>query len=210
MTPTDARGDIPAPSRPLPAGEPHDPVEFAGDGKPVDVVSQIDEALSTYELSTHRGETLAERIVDGVIGSVGAAIILVMTALIFGNAVGRYALNTSAIWADELVVSLMPWLAMCGVFLSIRQREMIRIDYFVEKFPQGVKRAIVLFSQIFSAAAFAYLGIGGLQLLNLFGSDTTLYLDIPTGWFTSAVLIGSCLVAAAFLLDAARHGFRNG
>jgi TRAP-type C4-dicarboxylate transport system permease small subunit len=177
----------------------------------VDVMG-VNDTLSTFELRDEAGATLIERIVDRTVGAAGAGVIITMTALVFGNAMGRYLFNATAIWADELVVALMPWLAMCGVYLSIRQREMIRIDYFVEKFPPRIRRAIVLSSQLFSAAAFAYLAIGGFQYLNLFGSDTTLYLDLPTGWFTSALLIGSGLVVAAFIIEAARDALstRNG
>ncbi len=171
----------------------------------VSIVSEMEGALSSFEIGQRKGETLIEQIVDGVIGGIGAIVIVAMTALVFGNAVGRYAFNMSAIWADELVVALMPWLAVCGVFLSIRQREMIRIDYFIQKLPARPQRAIALASQLLSAGAFVYLAIGGFQYVQLFGADTTLYLEMPTGWFTSALCIGSGLVVTAFLVEAGRE-----
>ena len=38
---------------------------------------------------------------------------------VFVNAVMRYMLNTSIIWAEEVVLGLVPWLAMSGLFLAI-------------------------------------------------------------------------------------------
>ncbi|BCJ90646.1 hypothetical protein IZ6_13810 [Terrihabitans soli] len=182
---------ISAPSTPEPSAHVHDTMG-------------VNDTLSSFELRDGPDATFVERIVDRTIAGAGAAIIIAITALVFGNATSRYIFNFTAIWADELIVALMPWLAMCGVYLSIRQREMIRIDYFVEKFPPKIKRVITMLSQVFSAAVFAYLGFGGFQYLNLFGGDLTLYLELPTGWFTSALLIGSALVAIAFLIEAVR------
>ena len=186
-----------------------EPVGFGGDGTPVRLADEIGDQLSTFELGDHRGETLIERIVDGVVGAVGVACILLMTGLVFGNAVSRYALNISFIWADELIVAVMPWLAVCGVYLSIRQRQLIRIDYFVERFPPRIQRALRVSGDVFSAIAFGYLAIGAFQYLNLFGADETLYLEIPTGWFTSALFIGAALVIVAFLIEAVRTGVKK-
>jgi len=185
----------------------HEPAGFAGDGTPVRLAQEIDDHLATFELGDHRGETLIERIVDGVIGAIGAACIVGMSLLVFGNAVSRYLFNESFIWADELIVAVMPWLAVCGVYLSIRQRQLIRIEYFVDRFPPRIRRVVRVSSDIFSAIAFGYLAIGGLQYLNLFGADRTLFLDLPTGWFTSALFIGSSLVLVAFLVEAGREAF---
>jgi TRAP-type C4-dicarboxylate transport system permease small subunit len=178
-------------------------VDYAGDGTPVRLQPDY-EALRTIELRDAGEGTLIERIVDGVIGAVGAACILSMTMLVFCNALSRYLFSNSFIWADEIIVSLMPWLAMSGVYLSIRRRDMIRIDYFVEKLPPRPRRALIVGSQFISAAAFAFLAIGGFQYLAMFGGDTTLYLDLPTGWFTSALLIGAGLVFAAFVIEGVR------
>jgi len=185
----------------------HEPAGFASDGTPVRLAQEIDDHLSTFELGDHRGQTLIERIVDGVIGAIGATCIVGMTLLVFGNAVSRYVFNESFIWADELIVAVMPWLAVCGVYLSIRQRQLIRIEYFVDRFPPRLRRVMRVGSDVFSAIAFGYLAIGGLQYLNLFGADRTLFLDLPTGWFTSALFIGSSLVLVAFLIEAGREAF---
>jgi TRAP-type C4-dicarboxylate transport system permease small subunit len=204
----------PFPAEPLVADGSRPPGATLGEASSAAAANELrremDESLSNFEIEAIRGETLIERIVDGAIGAVGAGVIVTMTALVFGNAVGRYAFNASAIWADELVVALMPWLAMSGLYLSIRQREMIRVDYFAQRFPARVRRVIAVAAQLFSAAAFAYLAAGGLQYVKLFGSDTTLYLDLPTGFFTSALLIGSLLVAVAFLIEARRELSSNG
>jgi TRAP-type C4-dicarboxylate transport system permease small subunit len=182
----------------------HELAEFAGAGTPVDIDVTADDVLSEFELGQHQGENIIERVVDGVVGFIGVAILLTITGLVFGNATTRYALNFTVIWADELIVALIPWLAMCGMYLSIRQRQLIRIEYFLAMFSAPMRRGAELFVNIFSAASFCYLAIGGLNYLKLFGSDTTLYLDLPTSWFTSALFIGALLIVAGFVVEAAR------
>lgn len=183
---------------------PHEPAEYAGDGTPIDTEASPHDALSEFELGFHEAETPVERVIDGVIGFVGVAILAGMTLLIFGNATTRYLFNFTVIWADELVVAVMPWLAMCGVYLSIRQRQLIRIEYFTEMLPAGLRRALDIFANVFAAATFCYVAVGGFNQLKLFGSDTTLYLDLPTSWFTSALFIGAILVILAFLVEGGR------
>jgi TRAP-type C4-dicarboxylate transport system permease small subunit len=179
-------------------------VDYAGDGSPVDLRQEMGDQLADFELGDHRGETLVDRIVDGLVGAAGATILVVMAALVFLNAAGRYLFSSPLVWSDEIVIGLMPWLAICGVFLSIRQRQLIRIEYFVQMMPPRWQRAVAIFSDVFCAVAFCYLAIGGFQQLNLFGSDTSLFLDIPTGWFTSALAVGTGLIIIAFVVEIVR------
>lgn len=187
----------------------HELADFAGAGSPVDIDITSTDVLSEFELGQHQGENIVERVVDGVVGFLGVAILLSITALVFGNATTRYAFNFTVIWADELIVALIPWLAMCGMYLSIRQRQLIRIEYFLAMLSPRTRRGIEIFVNMFSAAAFCYLAVGGLNYLKLFGSDTTLYLDLPTSWFTSALFIGVLLIIAGFLIEAGREVSRK-
>ncbi|MDF2998847.1 MAG: 2,3-diketo-L-gulonate transporter small permease protein YiaM [Xanthobacteraceae bacterium] len=187
----------------------HDLADFAGDGTPVDIEPAGRDVLSEFELGQHQGETIIERVVDGLVGFLGVAILLGITALVFGNATTRYLFNFTVIWADELIVASIPWLALCGMYLSIRQRQLIRIEYFLNMFPPKVRRAAEIFVCMFSAVSFCYLAVGGFNYLSLFGADTTLYLDLPTSWFTSALFIGALLVVAAFLVEAVREAAKK-
>jgi TRAP-type C4-dicarboxylate transport system permease small subunit len=102
------------------------------------------------------------------------------------------------------VIALIPWLAMTGVFLSVRRRRVIRIDYFVERLPQPLRAATTVFGSVLAAAAFVYLAYHSFDYVALFGGDPTTYLELPTGWFTSAMVIGAAASAIAFALDVRR------
>jgi len=148
------------------------------------------------------GRAVADRWVNKIAEVVGVAALATIVALIFLNAVGRYAFAAPILWAEELVIALIPWLAMTGVFLSVRRRAVIRIDHFLNKMPGRVRSALSVFGSVLASAAFVYLAFHSFDYVKLFGGDPTTYLELPTGFFTSAMVIGAAASAVAFALDA--------
>ncbi|MGI9437634.1 MAG: TRAP transporter small permease [Geminicoccaceae bacterium] len=147
------------------------------------------------------GRAVADRWVNRAAEVLGVAALLTIVALIFLNAVGRYAFAAPILWAEELVIALIPWLAMTGVFLSVRRRSVIRIDHFSNKMPSPMRSAVSVFGNVLASAAFVYLAFHSFDYVKLFGSDPTTYLELPTGWFTSAMVIGAAASALAFALN---------
>ncbi|MGI9416786.1 MAG: TRAP transporter small permease [Geminicoccaceae bacterium] len=147
------------------------------------------------------GRAVADRWVNRIAEVLGVAAIATIVALIFLNAVGRYAFAAPILWAEELVIALIPWLAMTGVFLSVRRRSVIRIDHFLTMMPSRLRSALSVFGSMLASAAFVYLAIHSFDYVTLFGGDPTTYLELPTGWFTSAMLIGAVASALAFIVD---------
>ena len=70
---------------------------------------------------------------------VGVSVLVGIVSVVFMNASSRYLLNHSFSWAEEAVQMAMPWLAMTGVFLSVRRGTVIRIDFFFEKIPARIQ-----------------------------------------------------------------------
>ena len=140
-----------------------------------------------------------DRIVNRTAEAFGVFLLALLTGLVFVNASARYLFSTSFIWGDELVIAMIPWLAMAGLFLAVRRRNVIRIDYFVEKFPGSVRRLFRLFADLISAAMFAYLGYVSIQYVWLFGGDQLTYLRWPSGVFSISFVIGPFLVGLAYL-----------
>lgn len=164
-----------------------------------ELAARMDEATKSAELSDPDvGASAIDRVINRVAEVLGVAVLAVLLALVFSNAVGRYLGGHMIVWADEMVISLMPWLGMLGMFLSIRRRQVIRIEYFVNNMPPRLARAVLLFADVMSAAIFFYLAVISFQYVQLFGADKTIYLRIPTGWFSSAMVIGAAAAALAY------------
>jgi TRAP-type C4-dicarboxylate transport system permease small subunit len=166
-----------------------------------DLAERVGQAAQAMELADpDAGASPIDRWINRVAEVIGVAMLAMIVLLVFGNAVGRYLAGAPIIWAEELVIAVIPWLAMSGVFLSIRRRQVIRLDYFVAGVPKYMRTAINVFVSVVSAAAFTGLAFYSFQFLSLFGGDTTVYLRLPTGWFKAAMLIGSIAAAVAFLV----------
>lgn len=172
------------------------PASGAGD----DLAEQIGEATRRQEFEDlDAGLGPVDRAVNRVVEILGVSVLVAIVATIFCNAVGRYAFNAHLIWAEELVLMLMPWLAMTGTFLAVRRGTMIRIDFFYSRLPPAVRRPIALAGYALCVVMLAFLGVVSSRFVSLFGADPSPYLDIATGWSTVALVVGGFGVAVAFL-----------
>ena len=171
-----------------------------------DLGRKVDEAARRQEMyDLDAGASLLDRIINRIAEVVGVGVLCTIVTLVFANAVGRYVAGAPLIWAEELVIALIPWLAMSGVFLSIRRRQVIRIEVFANKLEPVLRDALGIFISVLSAATFTALAYHAFSYVSLFGGDRTVYLKLPTGWFMSAMLIGAAGAALAFAFDAYRR-----
>ena len=95
----------------------------------------------------------------------------------------------------------MPWLAMTGVFLSVRRGTMIKIDYFFEKIPEHCQPAIAYFGYALNILILLSMEMVSLEFVFLFGGDDALYVGLPTGGSTSALVWGMAGAAMAYFAE---------
>ena len=192
----------------------HDPrTDAAGSAPAADenLAERIGQASRRHELEDpDAGLPLADRVVNSGVELLGVGLMGGILAIIFANALSRYALNRSFVWAEEVVISLVPWLAVTGLFLSVRRRQMIRIEFFLGKFRPGVRSLLATVADLLSAAMLAWLAWVAFGYVRIFGGDATPYLALPKGMFTSALWIGGAAAALAFLAAAWRERRRDG
>lgn len=171
--------------------------------KNTDLGAQINEASREADfLDFDQGASRIDRLINKIAEFVGFSIFLAILSIVFLNAVGRYGLGFTFIWGDEVVLSLLPWLGMTGMFLSIRRRQVIRIEFFASLLPEPIYRVLTITASLFAAAIFIWLAVVSLNYVGLFGRDRLLYLPVTKGWFTSAMVIGPSLAALAYLFVA--------
>ncbi len=171
-----------------------------------DIARQIDEAAKAVDLrDPDEGKHWVDRSINRLVEVTGVCVLMTIVLLVFFNAVGRYTIGLTFIWADEIVLGLLPWLGMLGMFLSVRRRQIIRIEFFVKLFPPVMHRTLTILGSFVAAAAFIYLALVSIQYLELFGRDRTVYLRLERGWFMSAMVIGPALTAIAYVLLVLDH-----
>ena len=172
---------------------------------PEELGKELSDAASGSDLDyTDEGAGRFGTAVNFAAEIIGLTILIIQSALVFFNATARYVANFTFIWADELVLLLFPWLGMIGMFLAIRRRQIIRIDFFASVFPTRVWQAMSVVASLFAAAVFVYLAMISFDYVKLFGADRSIYLHLQKGWFTSAMVIGSLLAAVAYVVIAVK------
>ncbi|MDH3673302.1 MAG: TRAP transporter small permease [Gammaproteobacteria bacterium] len=165
------------------------------------LAKDVDEASRQYELSDpDSGLRRIDRIVNKTVEALGVGVLCTMVGVIFINASGRYAFDAHIVWAEELVLLLMPWLAMSGLFLAIRRGTMIRIDFFFDKLPRSTQRILAPAGYLLCVTILFFIGWISTEYVLLFGNDRTTYLDTPKGASTTALVIGGFGGAIAFLV----------
>jgi TRAP-type C4-dicarboxylate transport system permease small subunit len=175
------------------------------DELPEDLGAAIAEASRAADIGDPDADASSfDRTLNKIVEGAGVAIFVAIVGIVFVNATGRYAFSATLIWGDELVLSLLPWLGMTGMFLAIRRRATIRIGAFVDRLPAGLARALTVLGSMFAAGIFTWLGIVSLYYLDFFGGDRTIYLQIQKGWFYSAMVIGPAIAALAYFITAWR------
>jgi TRAP-type C4-dicarboxylate transport system permease small subunit len=163
---------------------------------------KIDDANKRLELlDPDEGLGLADRCVNRLVEAVGVSVLVTIVVVIFANAFSRYVLNYSFSWAEELVQMSMPWLAMTGVFLSVRRGTMIKIDYFFKKIPAHYQPIIAYFGYSLNILILLSMAIVSLEFVFLFGGDEALYVSVPTGFSTSALVWGMAGAAMAYFAE---------
>ena len=166
------------------------------------IADQIDSVSSKTELSNpDEGLDNVEKIINRIVEFAGVTVLTLIVTVVFFNAVSRYTFNYSFAWAEEIVQMAMPWLAMTGVFLAVRRRTMIRIDFFFEKIPTNFQFIVAYFGYALNVVVLGFFAWVSLDFVRLFGGDVALYVEVPVGWSTSALVLGAAGAAIAYLVE---------
>jgi TRAP-type C4-dicarboxylate transport system permease small subunit len=90
---------------------------------------------------------------------------------------------------------------MLGMFITARRRELIRVRSFMEKLPPRIQDALDVVTDLISVVSLSYLAWFAISYLQTFGGDTTLFLGLPKGLFTSAIPVGALGLALVVVID---------
>ena len=165
------------------------------------LAAQVEQATRDLELADpDAGASRFDRIVNRTAELFGVLLLGLLTGLVFLNATTRYLFKYSFIWGDELIIAIIPWVAMAGLFLAVRRRNVIRIDFFVDKFWPRPRKVLRLAGELLSAIVFVYLAWVSVEYVHRFGGDQLIYLRWPRGLFSASFVIGPLLAAFAYLV----------
>ena len=165
------------------------------------LAERVDEQIRAGELEAD-GEAKSHLggFVDRVAELIAVILLGVIVVLVFLNAFFRYLFANPLVWTEEIVSSLIIWLAVAGAFLALRRRQLITIEVVTSRLPEGLRAVLGIAVRLVCAFVLAYLAWLGWRYMGLFGRDTTPFFGFPKAFYMAAIPIGIGVMAIACLI----------
>ncbi|HEX6145118.1 MAG TPA: TRAP transporter small permease subunit [Geminicoccaceae bacterium] len=128
---------------------------------------------------------LARRVLDGVIGTLLIAIVLITLAQV----IARYLVMSSLVWSEELNRLLHLWLVM----LAAAKASHLRIGLLGERLGGRIRTALDLGASLLSLALLALMIRGALRLAELTRFDMFTGLQVSMRWMFMAFVAGAAV-----------------
>lgn len=146
--------------------------------------------------------------IDEIVKWIVGGALLLMTAVLFFNSIGRSFLNESYVGGPALGRLLMIWLCFLGSYLLARTNGHVAIDIVARLVPDRIFRWLYVVNGTIAGITMGYVGwLGYVYTAKRFAfGQMDPMLDLPTGLFYLPIPIGGWLMAVAFLLAAVKAG----
>jgi TRAP-type C4-dicarboxylate transport system permease small subunit len=117
-----------------------------------------------------------------------ASFALVVLIATFGWLVfGRYILNATPTWVEQLALLLITYIAFLGAAAGVREDTHLGVTIFRDLLPPRIRAMLFIVTDVILASFGAVMLIAGIELMQ-FGWDTMLaMLDIPESFRTLAI-----------------------
>jgi TRAP-type C4-dicarboxylate transport system permease small subunit len=144
------------------------------------------------------------RSLDVLVLALAVPMTLVMLGCVVWQVIGRYFLNSSTSFTDELSRFLFIWVSLLGAAYVLGKRGHIAITGLIDHAPRPVRRAIDIFiAGLVILFATVILGVGGWLLVerNLRLGQVTPAMLLPVAYVYAIIPLSGLLTAIYALLD---------
>ncbi len=133
---------------------------------------------------------------DWVLVALFAVILVIILVAVFF----RYVVNQSLFWSDEVVRYLFVWFTLLGAALVLRDRRHIRVEFFVEHMPAGLRRGVEFIGLVLILAFNVFLVVAGFLWVGETSGTYTPALGLPLNWIYYAALPLTGLLSCYFAI----------
>ena len=145
-----------------------------------------------------------EETLDKSILSLCILMLLAMTCLAGAQVFCRYVLNSGVSWLEEVCRFLFCWVSLLGACCCLRQKKHVAMTLFLQLFPHGIKKPVVIISQILSCILFTVMVKYGLILVDIATTQTSPALELDMGYVYSVVPISGAIMLFFSLMNILR------
>lgn len=97
-------------------------------------------------------------------------VVLFMTIIVFLQVILRAFFKTNIPWGEEVVLLVMVWMTFAAMSIGLKEEVHIRIEFFMARFPQNIRKLVVMFNNLVLLAvnaAMIYYGIALIQFTSI-------------------------------------------
>jgi TRAP-type C4-dicarboxylate transport system permease small subunit len=139
-----------------------------------------------------------------LVESIAGVLLAVVVVIVLLQVFGRYILQISLSWPEELARYVLVWLMIFGVAAAAAGRSQIVVDTLLELVPASVRRALEALAALAGLVAVALLVWTSQPLIfGPAGRSTSPATGIPSFWIYLAVPVGGALLALFALAEVA-------
>ena len=117
-----------------------------------------------------------DRFITGFLERTITIFFIIIFLLIFSLVLLRYGFKTSIMGTNEIITMLFVYCSALGTAILVRQKEHIKISFFVNKLSTGAKRIVLTINYILICvlnAVFFYMSLGWIKSIRTFRSPMT-------------------------------------
>lgn len=113
----------------------------------------------------------------------------------------RFILSKSNYWIQDVSLLLMMWFLFTGVVVIVHDRQDIFVDILISALSPGWKRVCSIIVTVLCIVFNIALGYFSYSLLLTRIGRTTVTAQIPTAWYTLAILVSCVIMTLIFIRD---------
>lgn len=143
-----------------------------------------------------RCATVLERTIDVLTGAAVAIMAMVIAYQVFG----RYVLDRSPSWSEEIARYLLVWLTMLGSAAVLRGGGHIAVTTLIDMLPAAPRRVAIALRDALLVCVCGILGWWGLGFARLNATQESPAMEIPMSIPYAALPVGASLIVLLVLL----------
>lgn len=136
-------------------------------------------------------------LVDGL----GAVIFSVITLVCFAQIINRYFFGQSFVFAEEMAVQLMIWIAFLGATKCVSENSHARLTVVVNALPPVARSAALVLSNLLCIGFLSIAAWYGFRLVRTTWRSTTIGTGIPEGLVYLAMPLCSVIMICFLVLN---------
>lgn len=107
--------------------------------------SHISGAVRAPDVDKETTLTRLDRVLDGLLYSFAAVLLVVIAIAVIYSVFARYALKLPPLWAEEAPIVFFLWMTFAALAVATRRGENIKVTFFIERFNPRNRLVLELF-----------------------------------------------------------------